>query len=49
MAGLVSGVKQKNEDLDRKKKAEELERKMKADLEAEKKKQEQLKKDAAAA
>ena len=49
IASLVSGVKQKNEDLDRKKKAEELERKQKAELEAEKKKQEQLKKDAAAA
>jgi hypothetical protein len=32
MAGLVSGVKQKNEDLDRKKKAEELEIKQKAEL-----------------
>jgi hypothetical protein len=49
IASLVSGVKQKNEDLDRKKKAEELERKQKAELEAEKKKQEQLKKEAAAA
>jgi hypothetical protein len=49
IAGLVSGVKQKNEDLDRKKKAEELEIKQKAELEAEKKKQEQLKKEAAAA
>jgi hypothetical protein len=49
IASLVSGVKQKNEDLDRKKKAEELERKQKAELEEEKKKQEQLKKEAAAA
>ena len=49
VAGLVSGVRQKNEQLRSEKKAEERERRQRAELKAEKKKHKQLLKEAAAA